>query len=433
MIRNGCDPALVEKLIFEAAKFAGDEEATSRAKAVKATASKIAKKETVNGWPIAIQLLGEVGEEVAKKCCQWLGLKEHTHCQNGSNFSGELKAVLASDVAPTETQWFLPGLIPREATTLVEGDPGVGKSTFCCYLAAIQSAGLPLPDGTPCDPGSAAILSIEDNLSTTVVPRLCASGADVKRVHLISELEDASGNRRLISIPDDLDFLQKYCEDHDIRLLIIEPLVAFLSEQTNSHKDQHVRRALGPLKTLAEECHLTIIAVRHLTKNSETTAMYRGGGSIGLIASVRSALLIAPAPDDANSQVLVPVKANLAKKPVAWRFCIESKSGITEEGNKWEAGAIKMIGLTEYSANDVVSTTNPQTASAIADAVEFLQEVLANGPVSQKKLAKIAKENGHSKSTLQRAAKKIGVKKKKTHDDNNMSWWEWSLPKQDDF
>ena len=154
---------------------------------------------------------------------------------------------LLSEVEPERVEWLWPGRLPLGKLAVLDGDPGLGKSALTLDLAARVSAGLELPDGGRCGPAGAVLLSAEDGLADTVRPRLDAAGADTERIVALSTVEDRSGAEMTISLTQDLGTVRWAIGRIGAALVIIDPLMAFLSGKTDSHKDQDVRRALAPL------------------------------------------------------------------------------------------------------------------------------------------------------------------------------------------
>src|ERR687890_334782 len=204
---------------------------------------------------------------------------------------------LLSEVEPEQVEWLWPGRLPLGKLSVLDGDPGLGKSVLTLDVAARVSAGLELPDGQRCEPAGVVLLSAEDGLADTVRPRLDAAGADTQRVVALSSVPDGKTERSL-SIPEDLPALERAIRRVEASLVVVDPVMAFLSGNTNSHKDQDVRRALAPLAKLAERTGAAILIVRHLNKASGGETTHRGGGSIGIIGAARSGLVVAEDPED---------------------------------------------------------------------------------------------------------------------------------------
>jgi hypothetical protein len=223
---------------------------------------------------------------------------------------GRPKLVRVSDVQPEKVVWLWENRIPFGKLTLLEGDPDLGKSLIACDLAARVSTGCAMPLDTMWrQPAGVVILSAEDGVADTIRPRLEAAGADVSRIVAFS-LDNV-----LPSIPDDLPEIERAIASVGAKLVIVDPLVAFLGERVRATNDQKVRRALTPLAALAQRMGVAILAIRHLTKNERAATKYRGGGSIGLFGAARAVLLAATYPSDPTCQVLVPTKTNLSAPP----------------------------------------------------------------------------------------------------------------------
>jgi len=206
---------------------------------------------------------------------------------------------LLSEVKAEQVSWLWRGRIPRGKLSIWEGDPGIGKSAATTDVAARVSVGRPWPDGAPCEAAGVVLLSAEDGLADTIRPRLDAAGGDPSRVLALATVQDAHGER-LVSIPEDLEIIRLGIERVNAKLMIVDPLMAFLSGDVNSHRDQDVRRALAPLAAVAESTGAAVVVVRHLNKDSGGNVLYRGGGSIGIIGAARCALLVAKHPEDEN-------------------------------------------------------------------------------------------------------------------------------------
>ncbi len=431
MIRASYETDYVKKLIRLVAKTAGDEEAAKRAEVVHDTATKIKGGKLIVGWPKLAELLGSDGIEVITKCKKWLGIAEAKNASlgQGEPAKAKLKVTAADKIKPKTVEWFWPGIIPRGAITIIDGDPGNGKSTVTLDLAARQSTGDDLPDGSPCNPGNVFILSAEDDAATTIVPRLKAADADISRVHIVhDEMEVANGDCRALSLLYDIKQLRERLLNFKAKLLIIDPLVAFLGGKVNPNSDHHIRTVFGPIRALAEQLGVTVIVVRHLNKKEGLAAIYRGGGSIGMIGAARSGLLVGTPSDDPETRILAVLKSNLAVKHIAWRFRIVSNHSGPEEAEDWEAGAVEWIGETDITASQLVSAPKAQKMSALDGAAEFIKGLLSKDGMPPAELKKLAKEAGHSEKTVNRAAKKIGVDKKQVHKDGKISGWMWSLP-----
>lgn len=341
--------------------------------------------------------------------------------RNGKATDAERVGRLLSAVVPERVRWLWEGRIPLGKLTILDGDPGNGKSALTTDLAARISVGRSLPDGTPCEegPGGVVLLNAEDGLADTIRPRLEAAGADLDRALALATTPDGEGFERLLSIPEDLHIIRKGIDQVKARLVVLDPLMAFVSGNVNSHKDQDIRRALAPLAKLAEETGAAVVVVRHLNQATGQNALYRGGGSIGIVGQARSALLVAKDPQDEDRRVLAPLKNNLAKPAPSLAFVL------TEAAN----GAVRVEwkGETNHNADALLAApVDAEERSAVDEAAEFLRDALGRGPVWSKQVKKEAREADIAEKTLFRAKKALGVRSVKEGDGS----WSWSLPNE---
>jgi hypothetical protein len=323
---------------------------------------------------------------------------------------------LLSEVEAERVDFLWRGRIPKGKLTLIEGDPDNGKSALTTDLAARVSVGRPWPDGSSCERGGAVLLNAEDGLADTIKPRLDAAGGDGSRVLALATVPDGD-SERMLSIPEDLAIIRQGIERVGAILVVVDPLMAFLSGDVNSHRDQDVRRALAPLARLAEDTGAAVVVVRHLNKGSGGNPIYRGGGSIGIVGAARSALLVAKHPEDESRRVLARIKGNLAKPVVSLAFAL------TEAVN----GSVRVEwkGETPHTADALLATpADPEERSATDEAVAFLRDVLGSGPVWSVQVKKEARKAEISEATLRRAKGMIGVRSVKEADGS----WSWLLP-----
>jgi hypothetical protein len=330
---------------------------------------------------------------------------------------------LLSGVEPEKVTWLWPSWLALGKLALVDGDPGLGKSAMTLDLAARVSAGKTLPDGAECEAGGVVLLSAEDGLADTIRPRLDAAGADTSKILSLATVFDEDGHDRLLSIPEDLGLIEQGIRRVGARLVIVDPLMAFLSGNTNNHRDQDVRRALAPLAGLAERTGAAVLVVRHLNKAAANNPLYRGGGSIGIIGAARMAFVVGKDPQDEDWRVLASTKNNLAMPPRSLMFILEEAEG----------GAVRInwLGDTDVSAKDLLGTSQDQEhTDARGEAVEFLSDVLANGPLPSTDVIEEAEDAGIAEKTLRRAKKLLGVVAYREGEAGRRGagHWLWKLP-----
>lgn len=326
--------------------------------------------------------------------------------------------VLVANVERGRVEWLWPGRIPRGKLVILDGDPGLGKSTVMCDLAARVTRGRPMPtEAAPAGPPAAVVvLSAEDDVGDTLRPRLEAAGADVGRVVALdmSKVESAG-----TAFPRDVTDLRRVIIEHRAVLVVVDPLMAFLSLDVNTWRDQDVRRALFPLATLGQETGAAIVVVRHLNKAQGSNAVYRGGGSIGIIAAARVGLLVAKHPNDDARRVLAVAKCNLGPPASALAFRLAAADDVARV--EWE-------GPTEHSAADLLDAAAqaPARGGGARDEAEvFLREVLAEGPLPASAVMAQAHEAGISAMTLRRAQRSLGIRPRKA---GLRGGWVWAFP-----
>ncbi|WP_454198221.1 AAA family ATPase [Nocardia sp. Marseille-Q1738] len=328
--------------------------------------------------------------------------------------------VRLADVKPERVDWLWQGRIPLGKVVTLDGDPGLGKSTLSLAFAAVVTTGEVWADGTRCDdPGDVVLLSAEDGLADTVRPRLDAAGADVTRVHAIQGVRLPDGTLRPPTLGD-IAHLETVVADTGARLLIIDVLMAYLPRGADSHKDQDIRRVLARLSELADRTGCTVLLLRHLNKAKGADPLYRGGGSIGIVGAARAGLLVAPNPEDETSCVLASVKNNLAPKPPALIYRLVD-SGVL--------GAAKVVwlGNSELDARTLLTTSAEDSdGDALTEAMQWVSDYLEQQGAAPSKAVKAeARKAGIAERTVERAAKKLGVRVE-PKGFPRVTWW--SLP-----
>lgn len=319
-----------------------------------------------------------------------------------------------ADVAIQRVSWLWHGRIPLGKITLLEGDPGLGKSTISLDVAARVSRGAPLEgDCESWPPAGVVLVGAEDGIADTLRPRLDAAGADLTRV-VAFRLE------RLPTLPVDLGPsgpIRAAMRAVDAALLVFDPLMAFLSSGVDSYRDQDVRLVLRELAGLAAETGAAIVIIRHLNKQSGSKALYRGGGSIGIAGAARSVLLVAADPDAPEERILAPVKSNLCAPAPALRFALDAIE---------ESVRVRWLGVSGRGADELVTNAQQEeSGAAIAEAIVLLGALLANGPVAAERCERERRSLGVSEYAWRRARHRLGVLIRK---ESFSGGWVWSLP-----
>ncbi len=310
-----------------------------------------------------------------------------------------------ADVEPRPVSWLWPGRIPLGKLTVLDGDPGLGKSTLSLDLAARVSRGACMPDGAPGVSGGVLLLSAEDAADDTIVPRLIAADAELAWIAQVPAVMGSDGESPPV-LPLDTPALEQAITDlgTQVRLVVIDPLVAFLSEGVNSWRDQDVRRALHALARFAEMSGAAVLVIRHLTKANGTPALYRGGGSIGIIGAARAGLLVARDPEDPMRRVLAATKMNLAPEPCSLGFRLEA-AGKQHPRIVWS-------GESPHKADVLVSQPDDDDERhEAADLRAFLREFLEVAPRTFREVQRACRDAGFDvhDTTLRRARKAAGI------------------------
>jgi len=261
------------------------------------------------------------------------------------------------------------------------------------------------------------IVSAEDGVADTIKPRLMAAGGDPSKVLFLAEVPDGEGYERPLSLPEDVPIIERAVLRVEAKLVILDPLMAFIGPRLDPNKDRDVRRALAPLKVMAEKTGAAVVIIRHLVKAAEKKALYRGGASIGIIGVARSGLLLANHPEDENRRVLAPLKSNLGKFAPSLVFELtEAENGAVrvEWGEETRLGADALLAV----------SASPKRRSALDVAKDFVQAVLKDESVPSTRLEEEALSTGISPATLRRAKEALGV----TSNKDGKGPWLSALP-----
>jgi hypothetical protein len=324
--------------------------------------------------------------------------------------------VRLDQVQEAPVRWLWPNWMPLQKFTILDGDPGLGKSTLLLDIAARVSRGDAMPDGSPGVSGGVLLLTNEDGLADTVKPRLRVAGADFARI--ICRRAFGQGlNQRAPVLPDDLYKLVEDCRANQAKLVILDPLYGYVSSRVDSACDQHVRQVLQLVNQLAEVCDCAVVALRHLNKGRQFKAIYRGGGSIGIIAHARVGLLVAPDPREEQNRVLAVTKTNLGRKPKSLGFRLRE----VEPGHC----KVSWLGQKDYEAADLIGGEFAPSNSKLEEATSFLREMLKDGARPEKEIEQTARKRKISKPTLDRAKKELNLKSHRINSGGGQGQGGW--------
>jgi hypothetical protein len=320
-----------------------------------------------------------------------------------------LRIVCMADVEPEEVVWLWHPYIARGKLTILEGDPGLGKSWLTCALAAAVTRGRGLPGCASFEAGNVLMLSAEDGLGDTLRPRLDAVGADVRRVHALNEplTFDAPGLLRL----------EAAIIERPPALVIIDPLFAFTGGKVDIHRANECRAISAPLATIAERHGCAMLAVRHLGKaRGGGHALNAGIGSIDFTAAARSVLLVGRDPDDESKRAIVQTKNNLAPHG----------AGV---GYKLEGNQFFWTGESDLTAGRILSiVSNEEERSALSEATDFLRAALVYGEREVDEVKTEARRAGITDATLRRARERLNLKAIRQGTPGTRQRFVWRLP-----
>lgn len=347
-----------------------------------------------------------------------------------------------ADVTRTKVEWLWRPWIPLGKVSILEGEPDVGKSVLTLTLAAFVSTGRAFPasvvDGEHIrqrrgTPRGVVLVGIEDDESDTIVPRLDAARADRAQVRTMRQPVDGKGRPRPFVIPGDVDRLRRAIAEADARLVVIDPITAYLStKDVKAGDDPSTRQALMPLVELARDTGCAIVLVRHLNKAQGMSAKNRGSGTVAYGGLSRSVIVAAkirdPEPDGATHAIAL-TKGNLSKDPASMGYRLDSAA------NDPDSPVVRWCGTVELNADQLVGADGAKTSDARANAptrdecAQILRELLADGPMrADDAIEKTRAAVGCSAKPVKDAAAVIDIVKKQVRIDGKISHWTWTLP-----
>jgi DNA polymerase len=340
--------------------------------------------------------------------------------------------VCAADIVPRPMDWLWRGHILRGSQELLTGIPGNGKSQIHCCFAAYATTGGAWPDGCNGAPaGNVIMLTAEDVLDQTLVPRLIAAGADRDRVFILRKIKKDNRQRSFV-LGDDLDELEQLIiRLGDVRLITIDPITAYMgsSGKLDSHRATDVRGQLGPLADLAERMDVALSAITHPPKHATQRAIDHFIGSQAFIAAARIGHLAIEEVDDdkipTGRNLFANVKNNVSRKMSTLAYRIVEKTladDVTVANIIWEE-------TVDISGDQAIAAAVParKEHGRQIDTMIFLFNTLMGGPVPAKLIEEQATALNFSKDQLDRAKKKIGITTFKEHGKFSGPWF-WALP-----
>ena len=317
----------------------------------------------------------------------------------------ELELINMADVEATEVEWLWYPYIPYGKITIIQGDPGEGKTTLVLNLAAMLSKGQELPESySAAEPINIIYQTAEDGLSDTVKPRLVAANADYSRITVIDE------SKVELSLTDER--LEQAILRTQARLVILDPLQAYIGANVDMHRANEIRPIMKHIADVAQKYNCSIVLVGHLNKTMGMKSSYRGLGSIDIPASARSVLLVGRIKDNPTIRVMAQVKSSLAPEGEPIAFELNKETGF------------RFIGKYDISVDDLLNGTS--SVSKVEQAEKLLKDELSEGAaIPQKQLKQKATLRNISERTLNEAKKNLGVKSVKRNE-----MWYWHMSKE---
>ncbi len=351
-----------------------------------------------------------------------------TRDTQAENWTAGLDVTCMADVRAKPIEWLWPGRVALGKVTVLAGNGGLGKSTILCDWAARTSTGANWPDGKPNDAiGSTIILAAEDAADDTLKPRLAAANADMSKVFLIAAVrEKENGLRRSFNLQADLKRLESEIEKiSDVRLIIIDPVSSYLGK-VDSHKNADVRSVLEPLGQLATRAGCAVVCNNHHSKGGGD-ANSRVIGSVAFVNQARTAFAVIPDADDEGRRLFIPSKMNIAAMGDGLAYRIGGYTVTLDDIEIptsqicWESAPVTISADAALAA-----VCNAEEGTAIDEAVAFLTDTLAKGPMPANDVKRLATAAGVSWATIRRAKSGI-VESKPDGPVGEKDRWKWRL------
>ncbi|MDC1198835.1 bifunctional DNA primase/polymerase [bacterium] len=303
-----------------------------------------------------------------------------------------------SDVEVEEVQWLFPPYIPRGTITMLEGDPGIGKSNFANAISAAVTTHGKLSWSNARVRGTVLILSAEDDPARVLKPRLEANSADHSKIRY--QREPFSLNEAGLST------LRSEMDTHNPDLVIIDPIVAYLGGDDDLNNAADMTRFLTDLDFLAREFDCAILIVRHLRKTKDGAAINQGLGSIAVAGRVRSILLLGRHPEDKDARAVVHVKSNYAEEGPAIVFRL-ARSDKDQPRVEWERSD---DAITAFDLLTVEARSRGRPPKELEHAIEFLKGYLRDHGRTKREVEAAAEAHSITRATLRRARETLEVR-----------------------
>ena len=318
-----------------------------------------------------------------------------------------VKIIRMSDVELTPVDWLWKPYLPFGKLSVLQGNPGEGKTYFAMHLAAACTNGKLLPNMERMEPFNVIYQTAEDGLGDTVKPRLIEAGADLDRVLVI----DDSDVRLTLSD----ERIEKAIVENNARLVIIDPIQAYLGADVDMNRANEVRPIFMRLGQVAQRTGCAILLIGHLNKAAGMQSLQRGLGSIDIAAAVRSVMFIGKLKHDPTMRILTHEKSSLAPPGVSLAFSLGDEGGF-----RW-------VGEYDITADEMLSGIEPQRETKTQQAKDLICTLLAGGKqVLSEDIDKAALERGIPGRTVRDAKRELGdaLKSKIVEGRKKVFWME---------
>ena len=300
-----------------------------------------------------------------------------------------VEIIRMSEVDTQTVEWLWEPYIPFGKVTIVQGNPGEGKTTLALRLCAACTNRKPFPAMAEHEPFNVIYQTAEDGLGDTVKPRLMEADADLDRVLVIDE------GKQELSLSDER--IERAIRQTGARLIILDPIQAYVGEKTDMNKANEIRPIFRRLAEVAERTGCAVVLIGHLNKAAGGQSAYRGLGSIDFRAAARSVLLIGRVKREPNVRVIIHDKSSLAPEGKPMAFSLGAESGFS-----W-------IGEYDITADELLSGTGGNTETKTEQAERLILDLLADGKeMASEDIVKAAAEAGISERTVQNAKRSMG-------------------------
>ena len=318
-----------------------------------------------------------------------------------------VKIIRMSDVELTPVEWLWKPYLPFGKLSVLQGNPGEGKTYFAMHLAAACTNGKLLPNMERVEPFNAIYQTAEDGLGDTVKPRLIEAGADLDRVLVIDDSDVQ------LTLSDER--IEKAIVENNVRLVIIDPIQAYLGADVDMNRANEVRPIFMRLGQVAQRTGCAILLIGHLNKAAGMQSLQRGLGSIDIAAAVRSVMFIGKLKHDPTMRILTHEKSSLAPPGVSLAFSLGDEGGF-----RW-------VGEYDITADEMLSGIEPQRETKTQQAKDLICALLAEGKqVLSEDIDKAALERGIPGRTVRDAKRELGdaLKSKIVEGRKKVFWME---------